>query len=234
MRIAVYSLTRDRMAYSQRTFKSLKAKAGMPYSHFVLDNGSTDGTRNWLRWGHNPHWLKLLPENVGIARGANMCLNAIFADGDWDLVIKMDNDCDVISSNMLIHFSEIFASLKAQPNKYVLSPRVEGIDNQPKRVGDRSVAGRKVGITRIVGGLFHVVPGSVYKEFRYNPATPRGGLNDRYFCGWLRKHGGTVGYVEDLVVRHMDTTGGQVRTYPEYMDRKRAEMREDIAKREQS
>lgn len=227
MRIACYTLTRDRMAYSQLAFRSLKTKAGILYSHFVLDNGSTDGTQNWLRWGYKPHWLKLLPENIGIAAGANMALDAIFAQGDWDIVVKMDNDCEVVSPDILDHLSKLFADSRL--DKFVLSPRVEGIDHQPERRNYLIIKSRKVGVTNIVGGLFHVVPGYVYKEFRYNPATPRGGYNDHYFCKWFRQRGGMVGYVEDLVVRHMDTTGGQVKVYPEYTKRKLMEMQEDLA-----
>lgn len=230
MRIACYSLTRDRLEYSKRSFASLQRNAGAPYSHFVLDNGSTDGTRNWLRWGHKPHWLKLLPENVGIAAGANMALDAIFAEGDWDLVIKMDNDCEVLSKNIIFQFCEIFAAIKKWGNKFVLSPHVKGIINQPERKSFRGLAGRRVGITGIIGGLFHVVPGEVYKEFRYTPMTPRGGYNDSYFCDWFRRlKGGEVGYVEGLAVLHMDTTKGQVQAHPDYTERKRCEMREDLA-----
>jgi hypothetical protein len=107
---------------------------------------------------------------------------------------------------------------------------VEGIINQPERKSYRHLGGRKIGITGIVGGLFHVVPGEVYKAFRYNPMTPRGGLNDSYFCDWFRrKNGGQVGYVEGLFVSHMDTTEGQVKTHPDYTTRKRSEMVADPA-----
>lgn len=229
MRIACYTLTRDRSDYTRRSFDSLKRLAGVPFQHYVLDNGSEDDTPEWLKQYYKPYWVKLLPSNVGIAVGANMCLDAIFADGDWDLVIKMDNDCEVQSGNMLLQFGEIFQAIKRWEGKFALSPRVDGIVTQPKRTHYRSFGGRRVGITGIIGGLFHVVPGEVYKEFRYNTGTPRGGYNDSYFCDWFRrKNGGEVGYVEGLVVSHMDTTEGQVKTHPHYIARKRVEMKADI------
>jgi GT2 family glycosyltransferase len=171
-----------------------------------------------------------LPENVGIAKGANMALDAIFAAGDWDLVIKMDNDCEVQSANILRQLAEVFADTKEFQCKFVLSPRVDGIMRQPKRHSERMLAGRKIGITGIVGGLFHVVPGEVYKAFRYHDGTPRGGYNDSYFCDWFRRiKGGEVGYVEGLVVEHMDGSDGQVANNPIYTKRKMKEMDYDLA-----
>ncbi len=227
MRIAVYSLTRDRLEYTKRSFESLRKLAGCGYDHFVVDQGSIDETPEWLKNEYRPHWLVLLPENVGIARGANMALDAIFSQGDWDLVVKMDNDCLVQSENLLKQIVEVFASVKPLQSRFMLSPRVEGIQKQPRRVRDIQLAGRRVGITGIIGGLFHVLPGDLYKQYRYDTSTPRGAYNDPKICSWFRGLGGETGYIEGLVVEHMDTTAGQVEKHPGYHERKQRELRED-------
>jgi len=227
MRIAVYTLTRDRLEYTQRSFESLKAHAGMPYSHFVVDQCSTDGTAEWLKDKYKPHWLKLLPENIGIAKGANMALDAIFKEGDWGLVIKMDNDCLVQSDKILNQIVYVFSQIKPLQCSFMLSPRVDGIINQPTRYRELHVGRRRIGLTGIIGGLFHCMPGEIYKAFRYNENTPRGAYNDPYICGWFRKMGGETGYIEGITVEHMDGTENQRIKHPEYHERKGAELEVD-------
>jgi GT2 family glycosyltransferase len=231
MRIAVYTLTRDRIEYTKVALESLRHHAGADFSHFIVDQGSADGSVQWIREHYKPTWFHPLRENIGIARGANMALDAIFEAGTWDLVIKMDNDCEVQSDNILRQFVEIFADVKRWQSKFALSPKVDGIMRQPERKDHRMLAGRRIGITGMIGGLFHVVPGEVYKEFRYHEQTPRGGLNDSYFCDWFRRlNGGEVGYVEGLVVSHIDGTEGQVYKHPDYTERKKKEMEQDISR----
>jgi len=48
MKIAIYTLTRDRLQYTQDCFSSLWQNAGMPFDHYIVDNGSEDGTVEWL------------------------------------------------------------------------------------------------------------------------------------------------------------------------------------------
>lgn len=224
MNIAIYTLTRDRLEFTQRAFGSLRDKAGVQFKHYVWDNGSADDTPNWLKWHYRPHWMYLSKCNVGIAKAANSTLNTVFSDGNPDVVCKVDNDCEVVSDNILVGLCEVLAATK----NMAVSPRVEGLRQQPERKETRDIAGHKVGITHIIGGLFHCAPGEIYKRFRYHEKTPRGAYNDSYFCNWCRKEGIKVGYVEDLVVRHMDTTDGQIKQYPEYFERKETELQHDL------
>jgi GT2 family glycosyltransferase len=77
MKIAVFTLTRDRLGYTKLSFESLRRKAGVPFLHCVIDNGSTDGTKQWLRLKYRPQLLVDLPRNVGISMGCNLALRAI-------------------------------------------------------------------------------------------------------------------------------------------------------------
>jgi len=221
MRIAVYTLTRDRLEYTKHCFASLKEKAwGYPYDHFVLDNGSTDGTITWLR-ENEPQFKKVLymPENVGISKGSNTILKEIFA-GNYDLIIKMDNDCEVISDNILGQLVEIFDDAFNLRYNIMLSPRVTGINNQPHRTSHITLGGRDVGLTGIVGGLFHVVPATIYQKYKYPEKLAKAWGQDDHFCDWLRQNSWAKGYVEGLVVNHFETTIGQAQRYPEYFKRK--------------
>lgn len=220
MKIAIYTLTRDRLEYTKHCFARLREKAGHPFDHFIVDNGSTDGTQQWL--AENAYQFKemrRLPENVGISKASNMALKMIL-QGDYDLIIKMDNDCEVESENILGQIVEIYREMGEFSPKYILSPRVEGIVNQPTRGRQVQIAGRTIGLTSIVGGLFHIVPASVYKQYRFEEDLPKAWGQDDSFCSWAKRNGCEVGYIEGLVVWHKDTTDGQAQKYPEYFKRK--------------
>jgi GT2 family glycosyltransferase len=225
MKIAIYTLTRDRLEYTKHCFESLRANAGMDYDHYVLDNGSTDGTAEWLKnqptsdRGGCQFKVFLQPENIGISAGSNMMLDEIFKS-EYDIIIKMDNDCEVVSENLLEQIAVVFERLRMDATKMVLSPRVEGINKQPHRASYNHTAGYRIGITAIVGGLFHVVPADIYARYRYPLDLPKAWGQDDDFCEWLRQQNIKKGYIEDLVVNHYETTVGQVAKFPEYFERK--------------
>lgn len=235
MKIAIYSITRDRLAYTQACFESLRRNAGMPFDHYVFDNGSTDGTRGWLK-EHHPSIAVILPggrmveignsihlnhTNQGISKASNYCVRQILQH-DYDLIIKADNDCFVRTPNILPQICDVMAEAG---DRWILSPRVEGINRQPRRHSHTTIAGHPIGKTPIVGGLFHVVPAAAYR--RYMDAggfpedlPPAKGQDDHFCHWWITTQRGQCGYIEDLVVEHYETTDGQARRYPEYFERK--------------
>jgi GT2 family glycosyltransferase len=218
LKIAVYSLTRDRLEYTQDCFKKLKEKAGITYDHYIVDNGSQDGTVEWLK---ENEFKKVIynSENLGISKASNQALEEIFKE-NYDLVIKMDNDCEIESENILKIISDIYESFGKYSARYILSPYVNGINNQPTRGGKDGANGYTIGLTSIVGGLFHIVPADIYKEYRYDETLPLAKYQDDFFCKWFKENGGKVGYIEELKVWHKDTTTGQCEKYPDYFARK--------------
>jgi glycosyltransferase involved in cell wall biosynthesis len=218
VRIAVFTMTRDRLEFSQHCFETLWAKAGEPFDWFVMDNGSTDGTVQWLE-AMRPKFKQVvyLPRNIGISQAANLALTLIRLGGPYDLVIKFDNDCEVITPNILPQIVECFSAAK---EKFILSPRVEGINRQPVRGGQIKLGRHPIGVTGHVGGLFCVAPGYFYKTYQYPLTLPLASGDDSYFCGVHAKRGVTIGYIEDVVVKHYMTTDGQAKKYPEYFKRK--------------
>jgi glycosyltransferase involved in cell wall biosynthesis len=220
VKVAVYSLTRDRLEYTKRCFGALREKAGYPFDHYVFDNGSTDGTQQWLQDEYQPAWFKPVAQNIGIARAANIVLDTL-REKKPDLIVKCDNDCLVLTDGILASIVELYKRLNGRP--WVLSPRVEGINRQPKRAREIELFGHRIGLTGIVGGLFHCVPSWIYFGYRYKEDLPLAYGNDGNFCEWLRAQRAAMGYIEDLSVQHCDTTDGQARRYPEYFARKRQE-----------
>lgn len=222
-RIAVYSLTRDRLDYTRQCFASLRQNAGLPFDHYVLDNGSIDDTRGWLNLHADAGWFRwysLQPENLGISVASNILLRRILQE-DYDVILKVDNDCYVRTPNILRHIADV---VSAAGDNWIFSPRVEGINKQPKRARNVEIAGHPIGVVGIVGGLFHVVPAKVYRAYMdaggYPEDLPKAKGQDDHFCDWWKRRRGNIGYIEDIVVEHFESTDGQAQRYKEYFERK--------------
>lgn len=222
MKVAIFTLTRDRLDYTKRSFASLKDKAGYPYDHYVVDNGSTDGTQDWLREQNDLIVIAMNQENKGISNGCTQALNTILKK-DYDLVIKFDNDCEVISSDIIKELVDVYKSIPPFHYKFMLSPRVEGLNNQVPRFQQIEIAYHPIGLTNIIGGIFQPVPTECYKLYHYDQKLPKAKGQDEHLNGWFKAMGGQIGFIEDLIVQHMDTTEGQKKAYPEYFIRKEKE-----------
>ena len=216
MKVAVYTLTWNRLAYTRHCLLTLREKAGYPYDHFIVDNGSGDGTAAWLHQ-NGVHRVICNAENLGLSRASNQALEAIRG---YDLIVKFDNDCEVVTAGILAEIVEIY---RHERGRYVLSPRVEGVNRQPERGWYSEIGGWRIGWTSIVGGLFHAVPAEVYEQYRYPEDLPKVRGQSAHFCSWIRASGGQVGYIEDLVVNHYEGTDRQMSRYSEYFQRKEQE-----------
>lgn len=220
MKVAIYSLTRDRLDYSKHCFEALSNLAGHPFDHYVVDNGSEDGTREWLREQEASGVFKTViynEHNLGIAPACNQALDAI--GGSYDLIIKMDNDCEVITENLLKRVVSIYRTRPFE--KLLVSPHVNGIIKQPIRQRTGRMNGQVIGFTAHVGGLFAVLPSMYYQQFRFNcKGLQLAKGDDTQLSGWVRRTGGRCGYLENTHVNHYETTVGQRAKYPEYFQRK--------------
>jgi hypothetical protein len=218
MNVAVLTLTRDRLPYTQHCFETLHEMAGCDFDHYVLDQGSTDGTAEWLR---EQPWQPavFLPENIGINRGLNLILDTIELD-DYDVVVKFDNDCELMTPNTLRDVCQI-----AYDKDMILSPRIHGLRNPVltiERWGD-------IDITPIVGGIFMAVPAWVFQDgFRHNPLVGLWGSDDSDLCRWWHAGGRKCGYVRGYDANHYLTTDGQHADIPHYFARTLAEGKPSI------
>lgn len=231
MKIAVFTLTRDRIEYTKCAFASLCQNAGVEFSHYVIDNNSSDGTWEWVRseYDHSRLSTSRLGKNEGISRGSNIALDIIQSAFEsigvvYDLIVKFDNDCRVVTPGILAAFADIYSQPESEG--WVLGPRVEGLVNQPRRFEGPIIAGYKISAAPIVGGIFLVVPAAIFRQYRYPETLPLAKGQDDHFCDWLRINGYRKGYVDSLVVEHIDGTDGQARKYPEYFARKWREEQE--------
>lgn len=218
MNIAVLTLTRDRLAYTQHCFASLAENAGCEYDHLVLDQGSEDGTREWL-WQQPEIATYISTDNIGISRGHNVLLEAIRYE-NYDVVATFDNDCEVVMPGTLAACAKIAAR-----GDWVVSPWVEGLKHPPPIRRIVEVDGERIGRFAELGGIFRVMPGEFARSFRFNEGNPLWGHDERDVGRACRERGLGSGYLLDWHVNHYRTTEGQEQELPSYFARKLAEMR---------
>ncbi len=212
MKVAVLTLTRDRLHYTKQTFSSLRRNAGCAFDHFVLDQASEDGTRTFLH-EYGPDGLWLMGQNIGIARGLNLMLETVERRG-YDVIVNFDNDCEVVTPDTLKVVTEIAV---AHPG-FVIGPKVQGLRNPPALAEEINIDGYRVGPTVQVGGILMPIPAG----WRY-PITESYTYGDAQVCARAREQGHTVGQLLDYTVNHIETTDGQHERYPEYFAVKRSE-----------
>lgn len=214
MNVAVVSLTRDRLAYTQHCFQTLQENAGWAYDHFVLDQGSTDGTAEWLLEQDDLD-VTTVDENVGICPALNFLLDRVVPLEDYDVIVKIDNDCELLTPNTLAACAHA-----ALEHDALVSPLIHGLRNRPAviyRTNDLLVTG-------MIGGIFLAAPAQVFKDgYRHNERNPLWGGDDSDLCARWRNAGLLVGYLDGYDANHYLTTDGQHADNPGYFRRRELE-----------
>ena len=214
MNVAVLSLTRDRLDYTRHCFTSLTENAGCDFDWWITDQASTDGTPEWLV-ENTDATVFMLDENIGISRALNMMLDDALTAADYDVVVKVDNDCELRTPDTLNAVCE--ATLEWG---MLLSPHIRGLRDTPptlKQIGP-------VAVKPVIGGIFMAAPAAIFKNgYRHNPGNPLWAGDDYNLCAWWQRKGGHVGYLDGYEAWHYETTDGQHERYPDYFARRAAE-----------
>jgi glycosyltransferase involved in cell wall biosynthesis len=217
-RVAVFTITYDRINYTKKCLESLRKKAGYRYDHFIVDNGSEDSTPDWIE--KNFHNYILNEDNKGIAIASNQALDLI---GDkYDIIVKVDNDCLFLTDKWLAKMVEIWQS----NHMIAMSCYVQGLRDNPggaPRLHYGQIQGELIGMTKHVGGICHFVSAKAYKNFRWDETQPLHGVQDLELSQYLLKQGYSMGYLENFICEHIDGTEGQLKRYPGYFERRKSE-----------
>jgi len=110
-RLNIALMTFNALAYTKLCLASLKQHSTEPYNVFIVDNGSTDGTREWLAEQTDENlFVEFSPANLGVPGGRNRLLQLIQPHlRESDFVIFMDNDIEVMPG-WVEHFSNFFVA----------------------------------------------------------------------------------------------------------------------------
>lgn len=221
-KIAVFSLTYDRKELTRKCFSSMYKTAGYPFDHFVVDNGSEDGTKDYLLKLKNPNGklaLILNDDNKGISIASNQALDLIKEQGPYDIIMKVDNDCLFKQENWLIAMIgvwKVFPSL-------ALSLYVEGLKDNPGgagRIDYMTINNELIGMTKHLGGICHFVDAGAYKHFRWDEDDFLHGVQDMVMSQNLGLNGYYMGYMESWYCEHCLGTEEQHKKYKKYFDRR--------------
>lgn len=221
--VAVFTMTWDRLEYTKRMVSALVKNAGYPFDWFVVDQGSTDGTVKWLKSEAPVRGTVLNASNVGIAKGWNQAVELIKKTGKYDIIIKVDNDCELLTPRTIAAVVDIYE----RNRKFVLSPCVEGLEDSPGGVLRQSEGAspyaflneRVLGIVPYLGGIFWAAPSTLYDNFAFDEETFIAGNKDYLISQYAKSAGYGLFYLEEFRVKHMDGTVGQREKYPDYYER---------------
>ena len=222
-KVAIFTITYDRLGYTKKSFDSLRKTANYPYDHFIVDNGSKDGTREWLKKNFDTDHLILNEDNKGISIASNQALDLIKRTDNYDVILKFDNDCMCLTPNWLNKMVEIYMS----NHLLALSCYVQGLKDFPggaPRMGYGRIRGELVGLTQHLGGICHFVASKAYDNWRWPEGEQLHGVQDLELSQYLTKCGYQLAYLENYFVSHGPMgTETQARDYPDYFERRKTE-----------
>jgi len=204
-RVAVVTLSWNRLFYTKHCWGTLHEKAGMPFDHFVIDNGSTDGTVEWLKENESMFaGIIYNSKNLGIAVARTQSLQFL---GSYDWFIMGPNDVEILTDDFITQMAEFW---ELTHGKYLFSPRLQGIRRvipalKTYKIGQFAV--EEVGLT---GGCFMALPTRVFKDYVQHMRHWR----VRELCRLAKKRGIKNLYLPELKVNHFESTGKQFKRYP--------------------
>lgn len=244
-RVAIFTITYDRLEYTQHMFQSMRDSTDYGFDWFVFDNGSKDGTQEWLKeidWapqqyegaktglnmsitkegGKGIGKVMLSDENKGLTYGSNACIDEILNDEEgYDIIIKVDNDCEFLTRGWL----EDFIDLWKRNHLLYIGPYPEGLVDHPggaPRVGHSTIGDSFVEVIKHLSGICAFVDANAYRNFRWRDEFYHGNQDAEASQAFINQ-----GYMPLIVpkhrIRHMDTTVGQYKKYPEYFERRKKE-----------
>lgn len=226
-RVAIFTLTYERLDYTKRMWKSLKSSTKYPFTWFVVDNGSRDGTVEWLKHLEQVEAGNIVvvynEKNAGITGASNQALDMIrdVIGNPTQIIIKVDNDCEFMTKNWL----EDLVELWMRNHRLYMSPYPEGLVSNPggaPRTGVGYIDRFMVEITKHIGGLLSFSDARLYKDFRWSDQFLHGN-QDSEISRYATAHGFMPCYISKHRIMHMDTTAGQQAKFPDYFERRKKE-----------
>ena len=207
MRAHIGVVTWNRLELTRLCLSSLLQLTPPGYSLTVVDNGSTDGTQEYLQAlaSAHPHVrLHLLRRNMGVAVASNLAWDD--ADGA-DFYVKLDNDVEVRDPQWLHRLMRMLAdNPRLGMAGYKLCAKHQG---SPLTLADGTTALEVV----CCNGACACIPRAVHEQLGFwNEGFGRYGYEDLEYSWRARKAGYTLAYApQQDALRHLGTE-------PEFVD----------------
>lgn len=192
-------VTYNRLNLTEKSLDSIWFRTESPYRLIVIDNDSTDGTREYLRQKYlNKHIDELVQfnKNVGLENALKTGTTLVLSD----LFVTTDNDC--IAPDLTPDWlSQLIALMEKYPDYAAIALRPQVLIG----VGNIFKTDKEVVENNVVGGSYRIMRKSAVQAV--------GGWTDKFendgrgkeewdICGKLRKAGWKVGYAKDIWTYH--------------------------------
>jgi glycosyltransferase involved in cell wall biosynthesis len=192
MKVAAVTITYNRLALTKKTVESFYDKTSVDY-HLFIDNGSTDGTQEYLKeYDHI-----LLEKNYGIASAFRQAVEKL---SSYDFILKLDNDVETVTPDII---NKMLKFYELNGINYVCSPVDLCLDKaySPAVFGQTVMKGYNVRFTTHTGGAFQLIPYSICKrlclEFKHLQC------GDYMIAKYFRRHAYRPTYLLDLEMQHI-------------------------------
>lgn len=217
MKVAVYSIVRDRPEYTAKSFRALRKWSGIEFDHYVADNGSGQATTDTLRKlksaGHI-HTLHLHDENLGQNLAANCLIDEMPLES-YDWVVRWDNDALPRTRRFLRKLLRIGERCREYGVAPVLLPRISRLKHPPATQRIVDLEELQLEQVEIAGGICRAHPAPLFEEWRYSKYAPLGFGEAGEMAQLTQQLGMPILRVPHLEVEHMDGHDGQVEAMPE-------------------
>lgn len=147
-------VTYNNMATIEKALSSLYACTKAPFTLYIVDNGSTDGTPEFIEKNFPDAVVIRSASNVGFGAGHNSVIGML--DSEYHAIINPD----IILRDDII--SDMAAYLDEHPDAGMLSPQIKFPDGRPQILGKRNPSLRYLTASRMRGSG---EPGKLLREY---------------------------------------------------------------------
>ncbi len=199
MRANITVVTCNRLKLTRICLESLFTKTEGEFFVNIIDNGSHDGSVEYLRHfveGRGNARLVELERNMGVAIAANMG----WALTDADHYIKLDNDIEILDGRWLANLAR-------------LAERYHRVGQAGYLYGDWQYKHELIMLdgeepfissSGLCNGGCVLIPRRIHEEFGFwNEDYGKYGFEDLDYSVRLLRHGYVVGYAPDNLIRHL-------------------------------
>lgn len=214
----ICTVTYNRLELTQKCFESLFSTADPAlYSLFIIDNGSTDGTPDYLQTLTHPCIENIVynSENLGTANALNIGWKLAYERGQH--VGKMDNDITFYDSNAL---NKMLYVLETAEDVGLVGLKRRDLEEKPNhnspfyRTWFYTMPNNQViEISHhVIGTCWLVKHAALQKVGALKQIGPYG-LDDSIYCHRMRLAGYYNVFIPDVAIEHIDPGHSK---YPEY------------------
>ena len=157
--IVALTVTCNRLSITRQWLDQLKLKnKGVKFPHIIIDNGSTDGTVDWLR--SQGYEIMSLNKNIGQAAALRLGWEYALSKYDPKYYVKFDDDCEVITDGIL----EKMANFLDQCDSHIVAPINIELEMEefkayfPTIYGKSKEKGHEIWNVSHTGGIVQMMP----------------------------------------------------------------------------